>query len=127
MQVGGYNWGNGTDGIYQGRVGGDFKFPSGGVVSVDGTASFAKDALNLGTFGTLTQCAGYYATQTVNSTAELRIKSEALLGRVQYAPSRKTRDCGAEPSRLGSALAHRRGALRLAGQPGASEGLAATQ
>ena len=57
VQVGGYNWGNGTQGIYQGQVGGDFNFPSGGVLSVDGTASFAKDAVNLGTAGTLTQCA----------------------------------------------------------------------
>ena len=68
VQVGGYNWGNGTDGIYQGQVGGDFKFPSGGVLSIDGTASFAKDAVNLGTFGTLTQCStltkGAFAGQT---------------------------------------------------------------
>ena len=68
VQVGGYNWGNGTDGIYQGQVGGDFKFPSGGVLSIDGTASFAKDAVNLGTFGSLTQCStlakGAFAGQT---------------------------------------------------------------
>jgi len=56
VQVGGYNWGNGTDGIYQGQVGGDFKFPSGGVLSVDGIGSFAKDAVNLATAGSLTQC-----------------------------------------------------------------------
>ena len=59
VQVGGYNWGNGTQGIYQGQVGGDFHFPSGGVLSVDGTASFAKDAVNLATNGGLTQCATY--------------------------------------------------------------------
>ena len=53
VQVGGYNWGNGTQGIYQGQVGGDFNFPSGGVLSVDGTASFAKDAVNLATAGAL--------------------------------------------------------------------------
>jgi predicted porin len=68
VQVGGYNWGNGTDGIYQGQVGGDFKFPSGGVLSVDGTASFAKDAVNLATAGSLTQCStltkGAFAGQT---------------------------------------------------------------
>ena len=56
VQVGGYNWGNGTDGIYQGQIGGDFKFPSGGILSIDGTASFAKDAVNIGTLGSLTQC-----------------------------------------------------------------------
>ncbi len=56
VQVGGYNWGNGTDGIYQAQIGGDFKFPGGGVLSIDGTASFAKDAVNIGTLGSLTQC-----------------------------------------------------------------------
>ena len=56
VQVGGYNWGNGTDGIYQGQIGGDFKFPGGGILSIDGTASFAKDAVNIGTLGSLTQC-----------------------------------------------------------------------
>jgi predicted porin len=56
VQVGGYNWGNGTDGIYQAQIGGDFKFPSGGVLSIDGTASLAKDAVNIGTLGSLTQC-----------------------------------------------------------------------
>ena len=56
VQVGGYNWGNGTQGIYQGQIGGDFKFPSGGILSIDGTASFAKDAVNIGTAGSLTQC-----------------------------------------------------------------------
>ena len=49
VQVGGYNWGNGTDGIYQAQIGGDFNFPGGGVLSIDGTASFAKDAVNIGT------------------------------------------------------------------------------
>ncbi|RBP04153.1 hypothetical protein DFR50_14026 [Roseiarcus fermentans] len=56
VQVGGYNWGNGAQGQYQGQVGGDFKFPGGGVLSVDGIANFSKDTVNLGTFGTLTQC-----------------------------------------------------------------------
>ena len=68
VQVGGYDWGNGTQGIYQGQVGGDFNFPSGGVLSVDGTASFAKDAVNLATAGSLTQCStltkGAFAGQT---------------------------------------------------------------
>ncbi len=68
VQVGGYNWGNGTDGIYQAQAGGDFKFPSGGVLSIDGTASFAKDAVNIGTIGSLTQCStltkGAFAGQT---------------------------------------------------------------
>ncbi len=71
VQVGGYNWGNGTDGIYQAQAGGDFKFPSGGVLSIDGTASFAKDAVNIGTLGSLTQCAtftkGAFAGQTACS------------------------------------------------------------
>ena len=58
VQVGGYNWGNGTQGIYQGQVGGDFNL-GGGVLSVDGTASFAKDAVNLGTAGSLTQCSTF--------------------------------------------------------------------
>ena len=68
VQVGGYNWGNGTDGIYQAQAGGDFKFPSGGVLSIDGTASFAKDAVNIGAIGSLTQCStltkGAFAGQT---------------------------------------------------------------
>jgi predicted porin len=71
VQVGGYDWGNGTDGIYQAQAGGDFKFPSGGVLSIDGTASFAKDAVNLATFGGLTQCStftkGLFAGQTACS------------------------------------------------------------
>lgn len=55
VQVGGYNWGNGTQGIYQGQVGGDFNL-GGGVLSIDGTASYAKDAVNISAFGGLTQC-----------------------------------------------------------------------
>jgi predicted porin len=68
VQVGGYNWGNGTNGMYQGQIGGDFNFPGGGVLSLDGTASFAKDAVNLATNGGLTQCStltkGAFAGQT---------------------------------------------------------------
>ena len=56
VQVGGYNWGNGTDGIYQAQIGGDFNLPGGGVLSIDGTASFEKDAVNSATAGSLTQC-----------------------------------------------------------------------
>ena len=55
VQVGGYDWGNGTQGIYQGQVGGDFNL-GGGVLSIDGTASYAKDAVNISAFGGLTQC-----------------------------------------------------------------------
>ncbi len=68
VQVGGYDWGNGTNGMYQGQIGGDFNFPSGGVLSIDGTASYAKDAVNLATAGSLTQCStltkGPFAGQT---------------------------------------------------------------
>ena len=68
VQVGGYNWGNGAQGQYQGQVGGDFTFPGGGVLSVDGIANFSKDTVNLGTFGSLTQCStltkGSFAGET---------------------------------------------------------------
>ena len=72
VQVGGYNWGNGTNGIYQGQVGGDFHVGPG-VLSLDGTASYARDAVNLGTFGSLTQCStlskGPFAGETGCSTS----------------------------------------------------------
>jgi predicted porin len=57
VQVGGYNWGNATQGEYQGQIGGDFKFSNGGVLSVDAIGDFSKDTVNLGQFGSLTQCA----------------------------------------------------------------------
>ena len=50
MQWGGYDQGNGTNGLYQGQLGGDFKFPNGGILSLDGVVSYATDAANLGTF-----------------------------------------------------------------------------
>ncbi len=50
VQWGGYDQGNGTNGLYQGQLGGDFKFPNGGVLSLDGVVSYATDAANLGTF-----------------------------------------------------------------------------
>ncbi len=56
-QWGGYDQGNGTQGLYQGQIGGDFKFPSGGVLSLDAIGSYGKDEVNIGTLGTLTQCA----------------------------------------------------------------------
>ena len=49
VQWGGYNQGNGTDGLYQGQLGGDLKFPTG-TLSLDGIVSYAKDAVNVGTF-----------------------------------------------------------------------------
>jgi predicted porin len=67
-QWGGYDQGNGTAGLYQGQVGGDFHIPDfpntgafpnfgGGLLSLDAIGSYGKDEVNLGTFGTLTQCA----------------------------------------------------------------------
>jgi hypothetical protein len=45
-QIGGYDWGNGTQGMYQGQLGADF-----GPLSLDGVISWAKDAVALSTFG----------------------------------------------------------------------------
>ena len=69
-QWGGYDQGNGTQALYQGQVGGDFHLfggtPYGGVLSLDAIGSWAKDAVNLGTFtgtcATLTK--GPFAGQT---------------------------------------------------------------
>ena len=55
-QWGGYDQGNGTNGLYQGQVGGDFTMPSGGVLSLDAIGSYGKDEVNISAFGTLTQC-----------------------------------------------------------------------
>jgi predicted porin len=53
-QWGGYDQGNGTNGLYQGQVGGDFNLfggtPWAGTLSMDGIGSWAKDAVNLSTF-----------------------------------------------------------------------------
>ena len=70
VQWGGYNQGNGTDGMYQGQVGGDFNLfggmPYAGVLSMDFIGSWAKDAVNVGTFtgscATLTE--GPFAGET---------------------------------------------------------------
>jgi len=70
VQWGGYDQGNGTNGLYQGQVGGDFNVfqgnPYGGVLSMDFIGSWAKDAVNVGTFtgscATLTK--GPFAGQT---------------------------------------------------------------
>ena len=62
-QWGGYNQGNGTNGQYQAQIGGDFKIPdigslpTAGVLSLDAIGDYAKDVVNVGAFGTLTQCA----------------------------------------------------------------------
>ena len=45
-QIGGYDWGNGSQGIYQGQIGADF-----GPLSLDGVVSWAKDAVSLSSFG----------------------------------------------------------------------------
>jgi predicted porin len=60
VQWGGYDQGNGTNGLYQGQAGADFDLfkgnPYGGVLSMDFIGSWAKDAANMGTFtGTCTQ------------------------------------------------------------------------
>ena len=70
VQWGGYDQGNGTDGMYQGQVGGDFNLfggaPYAGTLSMDAIGSWAKDAVNLSTFtgtcATLTK--GPFAGQT---------------------------------------------------------------
>jgi predicted porin len=59
VQWGGYDQGNGTNGLYQGQAGADFNLfqgsPYGGVLSMDFIGSWAKDAVNLSTFtGTCT-------------------------------------------------------------------------
>ena len=69
-QWGGYDQGNGTDGMYQGQVGGDFNLfggtPWAGTLSMDAIGSWAKDAVNLSTFtGTCaTFTKGPFAGQT---------------------------------------------------------------
>jgi predicted porin len=54
VQWGGYDQGNGTNGMYQGQIGGDFNLfsgaPYGGTLSLDAIGSYAKDAVNLSTF-----------------------------------------------------------------------------
>ena len=46
VQIGGYDWNNASQGMYQGQLGADF-----GPLSLDGVISFAKDAVSLSTFG----------------------------------------------------------------------------
>ena len=73
-QWGGYDQGNGTNGLYQGQVGSDFNLfggsPWAGTLSVDAIGSYAKDAVNLSTFtgtcATLTK--GPFAGQTACTT-----------------------------------------------------------
>ena len=49
-QWGGYDQGNGTNGLYQGQVGGDFNLfggtPCAGTLSLDAIGSYAKDVVN---------------------------------------------------------------------------------
>ena len=69
-QLGGYDQGNGTNGLYQGQVGGDFNLfggtPFAGALSLDAIGSYAKDAVNVSTFsGTCaTFTKGPFAGQT---------------------------------------------------------------
>ncbi len=54
-QIGGYDWGNGTQGMYQGQLGADF-----GPLSLDGIVSWAKDAVSLSSFsGSDVACTHY--------------------------------------------------------------------
>src|SRR5580700_7128184 len=63
VQWGGYAQGNGTTGLYQGDIGGDFDLfggtPFAGTLSIDGVGSYAQNAVNLsnftGTCATLTK------------------------------------------------------------------------
>ena len=60
VQWGGYDQGNGTNGLYQGQAGADVNLfqgsPYGGILSMDFIGSWAKDVVNVGTFsGTCTQ------------------------------------------------------------------------
>jgi predicted porin len=60
IQWGGYDQGNGTNGLYQGQAGADFNLfqgnPYGGVLSMDFVGSWAKDAANMAPFtGACTQ------------------------------------------------------------------------
>ncbi len=46
IQIGGYDWGNGSQGMVQGQIGADF-----GPLSLDGVLSWTKDAVALSSFG----------------------------------------------------------------------------
>ncbi len=50
VQWGGYDQGNGTTGIYQAQLGGDFTLPTSGVLSLDLIGSYAKNAVNVAIF-----------------------------------------------------------------------------
>lgn len=69
-QIGGYNQGNGSTSIWQGQIGGDFNL-FGGILSLDGVGSYAKDGVITSIFNGM--CAvltkGPFAGQTgcVNS------------------------------------------------------------
>ncbi len=69
-QWGGYDQGNGTEALYQGQVGGDFKLfggtPYAGALSMDFIGSWAKDAVNLSNFtgSCATLTSGPFAGQT---------------------------------------------------------------
>jgi predicted porin len=60
-QFGGYSLNNGSNGAYEGQVGGDFRNlgPLPGVLSVDAVGGFNKDAVNLSLAGAATNAAGY--------------------------------------------------------------------
>ena len=50
VQWGGYDQGNGTTGLYQGQIGGDFANLFGGTLSLDGIGSYAQNVVNVSTF-----------------------------------------------------------------------------
>ena len=53
-QIGGFNQGNGSTGLYEGQIGGDFKLfgdtPFAGTLSVDAIGAYAQNAVALSTF-----------------------------------------------------------------------------
>jgi predicted porin len=74
VQWGGYDQGNGTNGLYQGQAGADFNLfqgnPYGGLLSMDFIGSWAKDVVNVSTFnGSCTQTTtGHFAGLTTCSS-----------------------------------------------------------
>jgi predicted porin len=50
VQLGGYDQGNGTTGLYQGDIGADIANPFGGLLSVDVIGSYAQNAASLSNF-----------------------------------------------------------------------------
>ncbi|MGP0060733.1 MAG: porin [Beijerinckiaceae bacterium] len=57
-QFGGYTLNNGSNGAWEGQVGGDFRNLGPGVLSVDAIVDYNKDAVNLALSGAATNAAG---------------------------------------------------------------------